>query len=303
MSWTFHDTDFYVSTEANKLGETTISTDSWFAVSTYGLMRGRPTITPSTDNSNKITLAGRPGEYRSTVKQRSNAQIAIEVLIADAWPHAPLKAIDNPYINNVYERAMFVMSILQDAKRVSYKENGKPANDYYEVISAKCEIQDADEKAAVVKCTYEVFPFRYFLDGNQAVVIPANGSLINQDFNLRPCSEAWPIFVFGPYANSYVTQLRVYCHDESIIASELSNKGNTVTTVSERILTFGPLVTGKTLTIDTGKLQSYINAQTPANKFLSGDYDAVRFEANKLVSIGNNSPVQLKVYSRRGMII
>lgn len=309
--WAYNLIDLYISDKPNQLGETQISTVLWDQISLYGLMRGRPTLTPSTNNAQKQTIPGRPGELYSVVQQRSNAKLQFEILVADAWPFAALKAGDNPWLNNVFNRAYYIVDILNNAKRVSYKEPGKPATDYYEVISVTNEITDSDERAMLIKCTMEIFPFKFSFDGNEAHTIAANQQSPTTllEWNLHPYSVCWPIFVSDTFSgSSYNVGIYVTCRRKirgsSPVSFEQVSYGY-VSTPQDRLNTFGPAISGKKLIIDTNKMQAYDNSSTPnpMNKYLSGDYDKVRFAGGCYIDIHNTSAVAFNIYTRRGIAV
>lgn len=304
--WKYNLIDLYVSNKPNQLGETAIN-DSWAQISLYGLMRGRPTLTPSTNNATKSQIPGRPGEVYSTVTNRSNAKLQFEILVADAWPFAELKQSDNEWLNNVYGRTFYILDILNSAKRVSYKEPGKTAYDYFEVVSVTNEISDADKKAAVIKCTMEIFPFKFEFTGNQAINIPDHTNYDYQPINLRPHSECWPVFISSTVSgqNEHIN-LTVTCYDKIISGEQVTyiqkSQGHVEVPTAKRAA-FSTALSGKKAIIDTNRLQAYDDADNPINRYLTGDYDTLRIPGNSYVSIDNLSSVTITMYTRRGIAI
>lgn len=306
--WAYNLIDLYISDKPNQLGETQISTVLWDQISLYGLMRGRPTLTPSTNNAQKQTIPGRPGELYSVVQQRSNAKLQFEILVADAWPFAALKAGNNPWLNNVFNRAYYIVDILNNAKRVSYKEPGKPATDYYEVISVTNEITDSDERAMLIKCTIEIFPFKFSFDGNEAHVVNAAGGVNKVEWNLKPYSECWPVFTTNNFSDSSANNFNFVVTAEERVISGSSVTYNTVRVghiyvPAERLYDFRNVMVGKSLIVDTNKLMAYNSDISPMNKYLYGDYDKLRFPGGCYITIQNNSTVTLYVYTRRGIAV
>lgn len=302
MGWSYNQIDVYLSDSPNQLGETAIG-PTWAQVSTYGLLRDRPAITSSTNNSDKIVIPGRPGELYSTVEKRSNAQFSFEVLVADAWPFASLKASSDQWLNNVYNRALYLKSYIESAKRVSYKEPGKQAIDYFEVLNTKCDITDSDEKAMLLKVTMDIYPFRYFFDGNAPIELaygmyednPDNGNHFT-----RPISDCSPIYVTEPFpsSGSFALYLSVgsYLEDNTVLM-ESEVKLNPA-----RATQFASAIAGKQLYIDTGKMLAYDSDGNPMNKYLQGDYQFIRIKGcSYKVRMNNLSSVKIYCYSRRGI--
>lgn len=304
--WKYNLIDLYVSNKPNQLGETAVNSD-WEQISLYGLMRGRPTLTPSTNNSTKEQIPGRPGEIYSTVLKRSNAKIQFEILVADAWPFAELKAGNNEWLNNVYNRTFYILDILNNAKRVSYKEPGKTAYDYFEVASVTNEVSDADKKAAVIKCTMEIFPFKYEFDGNQAINITPYTLYEYQPINLRPHSECWPIFVSDTIRDSNEKlHLMVACYDKVTASSQvtyrLKSQGEVEVPDSKKAA-FSTALNGKKAIIDTNNLQAYDNNSDPINRYFTGEYDKLRIPGNSYVTVENTGTRTITMYTRRGIAI
>ena len=297
MGWHYNDLDVYVSAVSDVLDETSYETENWFRVSQLGLIRSRPTITRSTNSTQKQQIPGTIGELRSTVEQRSNAKIQFEILVADAWPFASLKTSQNTLLQTVLNRALYLEQVLNQAKRVAIKEQGHPTKEYYDVVDVAVEFNDADEKASVLKCTMEVYPFIYDFSTNAKIVIPALGS--QTVYNTLPYSECSPLYLlYG-------------------IGSELANKSVHVTCsrnnieISNYTLQIKPsipsTVTG--MVIDTKKMQAYdqLTLQTgnvtPLNRYCIGDYDKLRLPANSTAVIENLTSAPLHFYMRRGMRI
>lgn len=304
MGWSYNQIDVYLSDSPNLLEETAIG-PTWTQVSTYGLLRDRPTITPSVNNSDKIVIPGRPGELYSTVEKRSNAQFSFEVLVADAWPFASLKASSDQWLNNVYNRATYLKSFIETAKRVSYKEPGKQAIDYFEVLNTKCDITDSDEKVMLLKVTMDIYPFRYYFDGNAriqlAVGVPYEWRANDTPNFSRPFSTCCPIFVTEPFTNgqyAFHIGLGSYPYDG------YEGPESFVDVNPARVTEWATAIAGKSLTIDTGKMLAYDNTGAPMNKYLTGDYAGLRPQGCSFkVRAGNNSSVVVNMYTRRGINI
>lgn len=310
--WAYNLIDLYISDKPNQLGETQISTVLWDQISLYGLMRGRPTLTPSTNNAQKQTIPGRPGELYSVVQQRSNAKLQFEILVADAWPFAELKAGDNPWLNNVFNRAYYIVDILNNAKRVSYKEPGKPATDYYEVISVTNEITDSDERAMLIKCTMEIYPFKFNFDGNEPINIDSGDVYEYLPINLRPYSECWPIFVSETISGSneypYLTVTNYKREFKDGAWRYVQKSTGSVYAPPEKREELNVELLLNKLVIDTNKLQAYTSSEytdipVPMNKYLTGDYDSLRFMGNSYITINNTGTMSFELYTRRGIIV
>lgn len=304
--WKYNLIDLYVSNKPNQLGETAINSE-WEQISLYGLMRGRPTLTPSTNNATKDQIPGRPGELYSTVTKRSNAKLQFEILVADAWPFESLKRSDNEWLNNVYNRSFYILDILNNAKRVSYKEPGKTAYDYFEVVSITNEISDADKRAAVIKCTMEIFPFKFSFSGNAGVSLSPYASLNYNPMNLRPFSECWPVFVSNTITgtNDHIN-IEITCYDRVLSNEQWTyvqkTHGEVMVPTAKRAA-FSTALNNKQAIIDTNRLQAYDSDINPINRYLTGEYDTLRIPGNSYVSIDNLSSVTITMYTRRGIAI
>lgn len=295
MGWHYNDLDVYVSAVSDVLNETSYETENWFRVSQLGLIRSRPTITRSTNNAQKTTIPGKLGDQRSLVEQRSNAKIQIEILVADAWPFASLKTSQNTMLQTVLNRALYLEQVLNLAKRVAIKEQGHPTKEYYEVEDVAIEFNDADEKAAVLKCTMEVYPFVYDFASNTPIPIAAGASAVFH--NELPYSECCPAYLInGSNGQNKYINLSASRNNTVIHTASLHLKSNYPLTAS--------------VMVDTKKMQAYnyLNIATggdadPMNKYLEGDYDQMRFPYNSTVTITNGTSDNIVVFMRKGLRI
>ena len=289
MGWHFNDLDVYVSAESDVLGET--SYENWFRVSSCGLVRSRPTITRSTNSTQKIQRPGTIGEMYSSIQQRSNAKIQMEFLVGDIWPHEALKRSENTFLQTVLNRALYLEQTLIMAKRVAIKEQGHPTQEYYEVMDVATELVDADEKAATLKCTMEVYPFIYEFQTNDYISIaPLNTVKL---YNELPYSECCPIYYFESYCGQN-KELRFNFYRGTYLFDDY-------------VFEIKDLPAGSKLGIDTKRMQAYDYSASiftePLNRYVKGDYDKLRFPQNSAIEIENRTDSNLLVYMRRGLRI
>lgn len=184
--WAYNDIDVYLSPSDNILGETSVATQNWVPLSTYGLLRSRVALTPSTVEGNALTIPAKDGKSYSIDSGRGNAKLEFEVLIADEWVHKDLNS-------NVRTRTDMVASLLNRARRIAYKQPGRSANSYFIIYKTTLTINDADEKVSSIKAQMEVHPFEFFLSGNTAVSIAVNGTYTID--NGLPFSDCYPSVV------------------------------------------------------------------------------------------------------------
>ncbi len=312
MGWSYNQIDVYLSDKPFQLDEMGVS-NSWTRVSTYGLLRDRPAIKSSTNNSDKITIPGRPGELYSVVEKRSNAQISFEILVGDIWPHASLKASQNPWLNNVLNRTYYLKSILDTTKRIAYCEPGKTASDYFEVLNTTCEITDSDEKATLIKVTMDVYPFRYAFDSfpgtpaNTAYIsLPKNDTYEDRTNFTLPYSDCNPIFITDEYNDStgYGLDIRMGCYVDEY--NPVPGVGVVARNPAYSDATFKSVVQGKRVIIDTNKLMAYTSDNMPVNRYLTGDYELLRIKGKRLkirVTNMSGAAMGVKMYPRRGIVI
>lgn len=169
MSWAYNEIDIYLTDTDSSPGETSIG-NSWKAVSEYGIVRSRVALTPSTyDSANKITIAGRDGRPYTTDRSRGNAKIDIEVLCVDSWVFAGVNT-------TVRQRAESLMARINKARRIAYKQPGKSADGYFLIYNTTLSITDADEKAIVIKASFEVHPLEWIFAGNAANIIESGAT-------------------------------------------------------------------------------------------------------------------------------
>lgn len=292
MGWHFNDLDVYVSAVSDVLGETSYETSNWVSVSNYGLVRSRPTVTRSTNSAQNVTIPGTLGEKYSRIEQRSNAKIQFEILIGDVWPHAHLKKSNNTFLRTVLNRALYLEQVLNMAKRVAVKEQGHDTMEYYEVADVNIELNDAYENAAVIKCTMDIYPFLYDFSSNAPITIAANASQTLH--NELPYSECCPVYIFNNSGSNKTVSFAYY-------------RGNTL--LSNFTLEIKALPAGKTLVIDTKKMQAYDKTSLdngnpePLNKYVNGDYDQMRIPQNSIATITNGTSGAITVYMRKGLRI
>ena len=200
VNWTYNDIDVYLSSSDNILGETSVNTTSWVPLSTYGLLRSRVALTPSTVEGTAITVPGRDGKTYSTDSGRGNAKIEFEILIADEWAHRTAEATANM---TVRQRADMVAALLNNVRRVAYKQPGRTADSYFMVYKTTQTFQDADEKAFVINVQMEVHPFEFYLSGNAPIVLGDHG--VGTYANSFPNSECRPTYVIGNASSGIIT--------------------------------------------------------------------------------------------------
>ena len=150
MSWAYNQIDVRISQYENVLGDVdpTVIPPSgvplWEALSTYGLVRGRPTITPSSIDAIQLSIPGRMGKPYSLIAGRTNAVFSFELLVADAWPFEELRHTEE--FDTVEKRAEYLKAKLMYAKRVCFKEPGRNWDWFFEIYKVDVTESDADEK-------------------------------------------------------------------------------------------------------------------------------------------------------------
>lgn len=280
MAWAYNDIDVYVTETDNILGETVIDSTSqnalWVSLSTYGILRGRPTLTSSTFEGDSVTIKMRDGRPMAIDKSRKNAKLEFEILVADTWVFASRT-------DTVWDRINILQSLLYSAKRISYKEPGKSNNFYYLIYNTSVTITDADKKAAAVKVSMDIHPFEFLLSGNRGLTVPSNGYLeIN---NLLPKSTCMPTFAVSGTGSILLLEL-------SGQAYETIGGVSVITAPSPTILeTF----TGIAWTILDGNI-------TNATQCFNGDYQSLWLPANRTLRVASTFESAILLYTREGIV-
>lgn len=285
VNWTYNDIDVYLSSSDNILGETSVNTTSWVPLSTYGLLRSRVALTPSTVEGTTITIPGRDGKTYSTDSGRGNAKIEFEVLIADEWVH---RTSETTASMTVRERADMVAALLNNTRRVAYKQPGRTANSYFMVYKTTLTFQDADEKAFVIKAKMEVYPFEFYLSGNAPITIAAGGT--GTFANALPNSECRPTYIIGNTASGYV---------------DLATEPQSVTARFNRIEVRKAISqeAGNELVLDSFLQLIYSkNTIDNMNSYINGDVAGVRLPQGITTYINNFTLATVIVYPRGGII-
>lgn len=283
VNWTYNDIDVYLSSSDNILGETSVNTTSWVPLSTYGLLRSRVALTPSTVEGTAITVPGRDGKTYSTDSGRGNAKIEFEILIADEWAHRTAEATANM---TVRQRADMVAALLNNVRRVAYKQPGRTADSYFMVYKTTQTFQDADEKAFVINVQMEVHPFEFYLSGNAPIVLGDHG--VGTYANSFPNSECRPTYVIGNASSGIITLTKQgassYFNYIRIRKPISQDAGNEVVLDS-----FLQLIYSKS-SIDN------------MNSYIDGDVQGVRFPQGITTTISNLSAANVTVYPRGGIV-
>lgn len=281
MTWAYNQIDVYLSSSENILGETSVATNSWVPLSTYGLLRGRPAITASTVEGDSISIPGRNGKQLSVITNRSNAKLKFEILMIDAWPFAELKQ-QNIMIRDRYN---IIKSFVMDAKRVAFKAPGHVANSYFEIVNVTMTPNDADEKALSLTVEFEIIPYEYYFEGNAPVSVA--GYATETFVNAIPFDECYP---------TYSISILSGIGDIELVIS--GDKAGTI-----KIQRAIQLV-NKTIILDTDKeLAYYINGNkyVNVNRYINGDYKLGRIPKNSTISITNGNNVEMLIYTRKGI--
>lgn len=174
MSWAYNQIDIYFMSQEMPLSTDDTVTPSindryWNAASTYGIVRGRPTLTPASMNGQGVTIPGRNGTVYSSSSTRGNAKLQIDILVDNSWVH------NETQNGTVTSRADILMTLIRDAKYISYKMPGVPA-DFYLKVTRKVDVTvgNLDKNAVIVQATLEVKPFKYKFTGLKPIIIEPN---------------------------------------------------------------------------------------------------------------------------------
>lgn len=285
VNWTYNDIDVYISSSDNILGETSVNTNSWVPLSTYGLLRSRVALTPSTVEGTAITIPSRDGKTYSTDSGRGNAKIEFEVLIADEWVH---RTSETTASMSVRERTDMVAALLNNVRRVAYKQPGRTANSYFMVYKTTQTFQDADEKAFVIKVQMEVHPFEFYLSGNTPITIAAGGT--GSFTNLLPNSVCRPTYVIGNTGDGYIDLSR---EPQSVAAR--FNRVHVRKTINQ--------AEGNELVLDSFLQLIYSKTTIEnMNSYIDGDVQNVKFPQGMTTYINNFTLATVTVYPRGGII-
>lgn len=281
VDWAYNDIDVYVSASDNILGETSVNTNSWVPLSTYGLLRSRVALTPSTVEGTSIPIPGRDGKAYSTDSGHGNAKLEFEILIADEWVHRLSETTANMTVRARYD---MVAALLNNARRIAYKQPGRSANSYFIVYKTTLTFQDADEKAFVIKAQMEVFPFEFFLNGNTPTTIAVNGT--HTFTNPMPNSDCCPTYLIG--------------NGQGKIGVKVNNAADfTYVKVAK---TVAEQDQANKVTIDTYLGLVYtIKTKDNRNDYISGDLKLLKFGQGDTIVIENKLAADLVVYPRNGI--
>lgn len=284
MAWSYNNIDVYVTATDNILGETVIDTTSptaaWVSLSTYGILRGRPSLTLSTFEGDSVTIKMRDGRPTAIDKSRKNAKLEFEILVADTWVFADRD-------DSVWDRINMIQSILNMAKRVSYQEPGKDADFYYMVYNTTITITDADEKAAAIKVSMDIHPFEFFLIGNMGISLASGAALID---NRLPRSRCMPT-----YSVSGTGDLAVYEYTTDANDNETYILLGTVSCTAAPTATILDTFTGMAWTILDGEIVN-------ENSCFSGDYQGLWLPANKILAITSSFEDAVVMFTREGIV-
>ncbi len=302
MSWAYNQIDVRISQYENVLGDVdpTVIPPSgvplWEALSRYSIVRGRPTIQPSSIDASQLSIPGRMGKPYSLIAGRTNAVLSFELLVADAWPFEEISQQEE--FDTVEKRAEYLKAKLMYAKRVCFKEPGRNWDWFFEIYKVDVTESDADEKVSVLQIKMEVYPFKFDFSGNEAVSVSANSNYNFTDLvKYYPCN---PVFVITTNNNG---QLKINGLNNG---TEVWHK--TVNVASRSTSDFSNY---PKMVIDTNRLLVYgtdANYSTIANftKYTNGNIDNLRVPKldTDITSITFNSSANaVTVYPRSGKIV
>ena len=308
MSWAYNQIDVRISQYENVLGDVdpTVIPPSgvplWEALSTYGLVRGRPTITPSSIDASQLSIPGRMGKPYSLIAGRTNAIFSFELLVADAWPFEEISQQEE--FDTVEKRAEYLKAKLMYAKRVCFKEPGRNWDWFFEIYKVDVTESDADEKVSILQVKMEVYPFKFDFSGNEAVSVSANS---NYNFtNLVTYYPCNPVFVIT--TNNTATAP----NNQLVIAGEKSGieQWRRYVEISARDSTDHTRY--PIMVIDSNRLLVYgtdANYSTIANftKYTKGNIDNLRVPkldtSISAIKFYNKSSNAVTVYPRSGKIV
>lgn len=278
--WSYNDIDVYITPTENVLGEVSVDSTNWTALSLYGLVRGRPKLTPSTVSANGLEIPGRDGTTYQVDSRRGNAKIEFEILIADEWVHRQLEQ-EKPEIAglSVRQRTDIVFSLCNLMKRVAWKCPGRDADSYFLVYKVKLTPTDGYDVAQVIKVELEVHPFEWFFSGNIPELTEVKSLTVE---NPIPFSVCKPVYVFQGTGSITVTNTET---GASGTVSATAYPGNV------------------DVVLDTWKQIAYTKENTlNANRFLNGEYSNLWIFEGETVEITHNFTNEITVYTRKGII-
>lgn len=292
MSWAYNQIDVYFLTQDLPLGVSRINLDDntdptnnplWIPASRYGILRGRPTLTPSQLNSgNTVSIPGRDGVIYPSMSTRGNAKLQFDVLIENSWVH------NTEDDGSVAKRMDIMMALIRDAKCISYKMPGVPAT-FYLIPTKKAEgtITNADENCGIVQAQIEVFPRKMWFAGNYTNQISSGNPLISESH--YPDGIAKPTFRFS--GNNQVTG--------AIYLAYVDDYNNSVT---EQVY-FEDVYPGTVL--DTSKCLAYnihgSGQRDNVNSSFVGDYTKLWIPKNRQYTIATSINDILEVYTKEGV--
>lgn len=278
--WSYNDIDVYITPTENVLGEVSVDTNNWTALSLYGLVCGRPKLTPSTVSANGLEIPGRDGTTYQVDSRRGNAKIEFEILIADEWVHHQLEQ-EKPEIAglSVRQRTDIVFSLCNLMKRVAWKCPGRDADSYFLVYKVKLTPTDGYDVAQVIKVELEVHPFEWFFEGNKPELTEVKSLTVE---NPIPFSVCKPVYVFSGAGTITVTNT-ITGSTGSVTATAYHQNAEVV--------------------LDTWKEIAYTKTGTyNANKYLNGEYSNLWIFEGETVNITHNFINEITVYTRKGII-
>lgn len=279
-AWSWNEIDVYVSLYDNVLGDASVATNLWVPLSNYGLLRGRVALTPSTVEGSSESIPGRDGKPYSIYSSRGNAKLTFELLVADEWipTHKQLNM-------TLRQRLDTIEAYLNRARRIAYKQPGRPCISYFEVYKVKLTENDAYEEAQTVKAEIEVHPFEFYFSGNAPIVVPKDGYVtIN---NSLPMDICHPSFVIP--SNWYYGYIRIstltYDWGEFELMAELPTNVDAI--------------------IDShrGLIYSASDPTVNLNAYFDGNFKSLWLPSEAHVDVNNASEVAaITMYTRGGII-
>ena len=278
--WSWNEIDVYVSLYDNVLGDASVATNLWVPLSNYGLLRGRVALKPSTVEGNSETIPGRDGKPYSVYSSRGNATLSFELLVADEWipTHKQLNM-------TLRQRLDTIEAYLNRARRIAYKQPGRPCISYFEVYKVKLTENDAYEEAQTLKAEIEVHPFEFYFSGNAPITILKNTyTIVN---NALPMDECCPSFVVpqGFDGSISVSIPNVYTPSSF---DEITTSGAPVSTI-----------------IDTfhGLVYAAADASVNINAYFDGDFKDLWLPSASGIRVTNSSTTyDIVMYTRGGII-
>lgn len=296
MSWAYNQIDVRISQYENILGDTNPEAVTWEALSRYSIVRGRPTIQPSSVDASQLSIPGRMGKPYSLIAGRSNAVLSFELLVADAWPFEEISQQEE--FDTVEKRAEYLKAKLMYAKRICFKEPGRNWDWFFEIYKVDVTESDADEKVSVLQIKMEVYPFKFDFSGNNGTPLTAN-----TDFDFTNFVKYYSCNPVITITTNNDGQLRVIGRDNG---TEVWRK--TVNIASRSTSEFSNY---PRMVIDTNRLLVYgtdANYSTIANftKYTNGNIDNLRVPKldTDVTSIAFNSSANaVIVYPRSGKIV